>query len=120
MPGAILTFLKHWRIILPLIAALLIGGFIFYQHAQLEKAARDVKEKTAELHSMRKSLEAIQRLSKAQETAIIKNQEKAAQNETDYQKIRSEIEAAGTGKDVAADPVLSGAIDSLRKHQLGK
>lgn len=118
MPGALLTLLKNWRVILPIFAALCLGGFLFYQHAMLEKERRRADEMTREAYTLRNNLEAIQRLSKAQEAAIIKNQEKEQQNDSSYQKIRSDIEGAGESANAPAAPVLSGAIDSLRKHQL--
>lgn len=114
MPGIFLSLLKNWRVILPLLAALLIGGFILYQHVKLQNLSRERDDLRLELSMAQANLEAIQRVSKAEKAALLKNQKSERENDADQRLLREKAAVVGPDRDGPIAPVLFDAISGLQ------
>jgi len=119
MPGIITTLLTNWRLVLPLLAVLLIGGSLFYLYHKATVAEltadRDIAQADAKI--AKDNLELIQRVSKAQNKAIEQMQIKEREQDDAQQNINETIRNSPSSDDAPAAPVLDRVFDELRRIQ---
>lgn len=112
MPG--IAILKHWKLITIVILALLIGGLFFYYRSTIADLRQERDDLRLEVSTVRANLEAVQRVSKAEKDALIKNLKAERENNDHQRLLRETVAVAGEDRDGPVAPVLSDAIDGLR------
>lgn len=115
MPG-ILALLGHWRIILPLIAALVLGGFFLYHRITVSNLRQERDDLRLELSTAQANLEAIQRVSRAEKKALLKNQKSEREYDADQRLLRDKAAMVGPDLDGPVSDVLRDAISGLQQR----